>query len=62
MPQSQGGPEFVTSYMEEVCGLFYALWVVQEASKLYLSLLIFHVSNLTYVQVEEKFLLIFKYF
>lgn len=62
MPQSQVGPEFVVSYMQEVCGLFYTLWVVQEASKLYLSLLIFHVSNLTYVQVEEKLLLIFKYF
>lgn len=51
------------SYTEQVCGLFCTLWVAQEVSKLYLSLLIFRISNATYVWVEEKKVtFIFKYF
>lgn len=60
---TQVEPGLVMIYVKQVCSLFYTWWIVQEVSKLYLSLLIFPVSNATYVWFEIKKLpFIFKYF
>lgn len=60
---AQAEPGFVMIYVKQVCSLFYIWWIVEELSKLYLSLLIRCVSNAAYVWFKiKKLLFIFKYF